>query len=177
MHQLFKKKIHPLIVYPVLAVFAATTVFSGAFFMVKRTAQAQYLLPFEGYITRINYNCLCALSILIQVQPKVETRVGQQAQTYIFFYGPQLLDLILDILGIDIGANFPDIGGIQPPVIMPRLYLWYWPLFYTSNTQILGNYVPGSFPCVAYSGNSCTVTEYAQGAILNVGTALYSIDR
>lgn len=171
---MLKKRIHPLITYPVLVVFAISVVFTGTFFTVKRQAEAAFgLLPFEGRIVRIEYNCLCALSILIQVQPTVPQRSGQQAQTYIFFYGPQLLDTILDLLGIDITANFPDIGGIKPPTgIYPRVFLWYM-IFSTGNQKLLGNYVPGSFPCVAYTGNACSVTEYAQGAILFVGTSLY----
>jgi hypothetical protein len=174
MRDFLKKKIHPLLAYPVLVAFAVCVVAAGTFFAVRHEAQAQFgILPFEGRITRINYNCLCALSILLQVQATVPQRSGQQAQTYIFFYGPQLLDVILDLLGIDIGINFPDIGGIEPPIPMiPRVYLWYM-IFSTGNQRLLGNYVPGSFPCVAYSGNSCSVTEYAQGAILNVGTSLF----
>jgi hypothetical protein len=169
MHPILRKKIHPLITYPVLVFFSVFLVITGLFFTMKSEVGAQYLLPFEGRIVRIEYNCLCSLSVLLQVQPTVYSRQGQQAQTYIFFYGPQLMEIIAGWLGIE-PPDLGDIVDIGAPI--PRLYMWYM-IWNTGNQTLLGNYVPGSFPCVAYTGNSCSVTEYAGGAIFNVGTSLF----
>ncbi len=169
MQKILTKTVHPFISYPVLVIFAVSTVFVGTFFTLKKEVGAQYLQPFEGKITRIEYNCLCALSILLEIQPTAQQRQGQQAQTYIFYYGPQLMETIADWLGIE-PPDMGDIVDIGVPI--PRLYLWYM-IWNTGDQQLLGNYIPGSFPCVAYSGNSCSVSEYAEGAILNVGTSLY----
>jgi hypothetical protein len=155
----YLKKIPAWITYPVLVIFSVAVVGAGAFFYVPKHLQAQgYLVGFEGVLSYIEYNCLCSLSIMLTVHPTITRQQGAQDMQLMFYYAPQVLE--------ELGINW-EINGVPLPI--PRMYLVAPYVAY--DQQTLGNYVPGSFPCVAYTGNSCTVTGYAQGAIINIGAA------
>jgi hypothetical protein len=76
-----------------------------------------------------------------------------------------------DLLFVWAAPILKKLTGIDIPV--PTAYLWCYPVFMQTNAQLLGNYIPGGFPCYEYDGETCTLTGYAEGAILNVGTSLY----
>ncbi len=118
---------------------------------------AQWLVPFEGNPTAIVYNCLCSGSIMITVQPSQAT-----AQK-----GAQTVDLLY-VWAADLLSNFID-PGMFP---VPHAYLWCG-VAWTGSHKLLGNYVPGAFPCYAYVGTGCSFYSNAQGAILNVGSSLF----
>ena len=154
--KILHKRIWPWISYPILVV-ATLIIFVQVFFIaIQNSVIAQGILPFEGTITNIEYNCLCSLGIKLTIQPT--TALQTNVNDYMFYYGGQLLEE----LGI-----WP---GDFPP---PRVYLMYQ-IWYTGDQVLLGNYIPGGFPCVAYiPPYECSIEGYAQGAILNVGTSLY----
>ncbi len=158
----FTKKVSAWITYPVLVFFSFFLVGFSLFFYLPKFIQAQtsVLIPFEGKITNIEYNCLCSLSIMLTVQPTPATQQqGAQTVVLMFYYGAQLLE--------QLGVDFGDLG-----VLVPRVYLWYM-IWSTGNQQLLGNYFPGAFQCWAYAGSGCSVNGEAEGAILHVGTSLY----
>lgn len=116
------------------------------------------LIAFEGNPTQIEYNCLCSGSIMITVQPTV-TGVGPQ----------QPVDLLY-VWAADLLSNFIDLGPFGG--LVPHAYLWCG-VAWTGDHTLLGNYVPGGFPCYQYVGNGCSFKSNAQGAILNVGSSLF----
>lgn len=153
--EILKKKIHPLITYPVLIIFSFSIVFTASFFYFQSKSFAQTLFqPFEGEITDVDYySCVCGLSTLITIRPTLESS-QDQPQQFLFFYAPQ----ILETLGVDF-EWFP----------IPRVYRNYL-IWYAGPQQLLGNYSAFSLPCVAYAGYACYVSGYYP-AILNVGTS------
>jgi hypothetical protein len=159
--RLIQKKVHPLIVYPVLALFSFSLVLVAIFFYIRSEAFAQqFLQPFEGTITDIDYvSCVCGLSTLITIEPTLNTTSGQPEQ-FLFFYGGQVL---CDLFGICFEYN-----GIK---LFPRVFAHYL-IWYSGPQQLLGTYIPVSLPCVAYAGTSCSIDGYYP-AIHNVGTSLY----
>lgn len=162
MPETLKKKIHPIITYTVLILFSISLVVFPLFFYVRSTSFAQgFLLPFEGRITNVDYySCVCGLSILLTITPSTQEQQGQQPQQMLFFYGAQ----VLEELGLSL-----DIGGMQLPI--PRVFANYM-IFTPGSQKLLGNYMPYSFPCVAYIGTGCSISGYYP-AILNVGTSWY----
>ena len=80
----FTKKVSAWITYPVLVFFSFFLVGFSLFFYLPKFIQAQtsVLIPFEGKITNIEYNCLCSLSIMLTVQPTPATQ-QQGAQTVV----------------------------------------------------------------------------------------------
>jgi len=165
MKSIFRKlhaiRIYPLIGYPVLIFFAFFVTGVGSFYYVRHAvvADAAGLIPFEGTITNVEYNCLCEFAIMLTISPiaTTETQATGAPINLLFFYAAQ----ILETLGLDL-------PGPLPP---PRVYAWYQ-IFYPGPQRLLGNYVPAEIPCVAYVGTACSINGYAQGAILNVGTQL-----
>lgn len=159
MWKFLQKKITPWLGYPMLVV-ASVLIFvlSGTIYLqhnINKVIAQSGFQPFDGQITEIEYNCLCSLGIKLTIQSQTT-----QGREYIlmFYYGGQ----ILEALGI-----WP--GDIPPP----RVYMHYQ-IWYTGSQILLGNYIPGGFPCVAYVPlYECSVDGYGEGAILNVGTSLY----
>jgi hypothetical protein len=159
-----KKKIHPLITYPLLVFFSFYVVLVPLFLYVQTPAFAQgFLLPFEGRITQVDYvSCVCGLSVLLTIEPTTESQQGKQASQMLFFYGAQLID---DLFGINFSIN-----GIKLPY--PRVFAAFL-IWYAGPQKLLGNYLPYSFPCVEYvPPYSCQINGYYP-AILFVGTSLY----
>lgn len=159
----WKKRIHPLLAYPILVFFAVSVVALPFAWYATTPAAAQLLFaPFEGTITSVDYvSCVCSLAIKITVQPTTDwgQTQGYQSREMLFYYAPG----ILEQLGIDFDW-FP----------IPRLYTWAWlNIWYTGEAVFLGNYVPYNiFPCVAYVGTGCSIEGYYP-SILNVGSSLY----
>lgn len=144
-------------------VLAAVIVGAGAclaaiiYFYVPFSAAAAVILPFEGKVTNIEYNCLCSGSIMLTVQPTEATqKQGAQTMDLLFVWAAPLLKKIADV-----------------DVPVPTAFLWCYPVFVQTNAQLLGTYVPGGFPCYSYDGTSCSLKGYAQGAILYVGTSAF----
>ncbi len=117
------------------------------------------LVPFEGSPTNIEYNCLCSGSIMVTVQPSAAT-----AQK-----GAQRVDLLY-VWAADLLSNYIDMGVFS--ALVPHAYLWCGVAWEGDHT-LLGNYVPGAFPCYQFVGNGCSFKSNAKGAILNVGSSLY----
>lgn len=117
------------------------------------------LIAFEGTPVAIEYNCLCSGSIMVTVQPTEAT-----AQN-----GAQQVDLLY-VWAADLLSNFIDLGAFSG--LVPHAYLWCG-VAWTGDHELLGNYVPGGFPCYQYVGNGCSFKSNAQGAILNVGSSLF----
>lgn len=130
---------------------AATWLFSN-----PQAIDAQGLIPFAGYPTYIEYNCLCSGSIMVTIEPTEGMRQqGHQTMNYLYVWAA---DLLSDYMP----SGMP----------IPTAYLWCG-IAWTGSHTLLGNYVPGSFPCAAYVGTGCSITGYAQGAILNVGSSAF----
>ncbi len=158
----YLKKISAWITYPLLVIFSVVTVGASAYFYVPRKLMAQgYLQGFEGILVDVDYvSCVCSLALLMTIEPTVTAAQGGAAHTqYLFYYAPQILE--------QLGIKW-EIGGL--PIPIPRMYLVAPYVAYEQQT--LGNFVPGGFPCVAYSGNSCTINGYYP-AIVNIGAAPY----
>lgn len=137
----------------------------GIFFFPQSGSSSSGILPFEGTITDIEYNCLCSGSILLTIQPtQASQQQGAQQKKLLLIWAAQLME--------ELAEEF----GIEPPVplIIPRTYLWCQ-VYYSGDQQLLGNYIPGGFPCYEFVGppDYCRFKENAEGAILNVGTSLY----
>lgn len=117
---------------------------------------AQGFLPFAGYPSYIEYNCLCSGSIMVTVTPTPGMRQkGYQEMQLLYVWAADLLS---------------DYMPNEMPV--PTAYLWCG-IAWTGSHTLLGNYIPGSFPCAAYTGTNCTITGYAQGAIVSVGSSAF----
>ncbi|MCI0619436.1 hypothetical protein L0Y40_00135 [Candidatus Wolfebacteria bacterium] len=153
-----KKKIHPLITYPVLVIFSIILVFVPTFLYVSSPSFAQgVFVPFEGRITNVDYySCVCGLSVLLTVEPTTEVQSAKQERQLLFFYGPQALE--------ELGFDF----GFVP---IPRVFVFYL-IWYAGPQKLLGLYTNARLPCVAYAGTSCTVSGYYP-AIWFVGTSVY----
>lgn len=169
-----KKTIHPLIAYPLLVIFSLVLFAESMFFVIKHEVVAQtqgYIAPFDGYITYVEYNCLCSLGIKLTITPITQTSRTNWGTSYdlMYYYGPQLLEEVVELFGLDM----PDEGLLGEPIIIPRLYAFY-NIWYAGEQKLLGNAVRGSFPCVAYIPPSeCSVDGYGQGAVMMVGTSMY----
>lgn len=154
--------VSPWIAYPVLVIFSLVVAGSALYFYIPKKLLAQsYIQPFEGTIEDIDYvSCVCGLALLMTIVPTQAT-AGSSAssgqQQYLFYYGAQILE--------QLGVEW-EIDGY--PIPIPRMYLVAPYVAYSQ--QALGNYLPGEFPCVAYSGNSCSVEGYYP-AIINIGAA------
>jgi hypothetical protein len=160
MLEILKKKIHPIITYPVLILFSISLVVFPLFFYVRSTSFAQgFLLPFEGRITNVDYvSCVCGLSMLLTITPTTQEQQGQQPQQLLFFYGAE----VLERLGL--------LGDLPLPI--PRVFANYM-IFSPGSQKLLGNYLPYPFPCVQYVPPvSCGLNGFYP-AILNVGTSWY----
>jgi hypothetical protein len=139
----------------------------GIYFPNTPFALSVWPLPFEGTITNVEYNCLCSLSILLTVQPSAATaQEGQVTKQLLLVWGAQLLEAITKKFGFELP------GGA--PLIIPRTYLWCQ-VFYAGNQRLLGNYIPGAFPCYEFVGppDWCRFKMNAEGAIFNVGTSAF----
>lgn len=144
--------------FAVLVIFA--TVAWGYAYALRAHAVVRPI-PFEGRIVNIEYNCLCSGSIMLTVEPKLESSVARQGpQTTIMYYWAA--DALSRILGEIIDFPFPG----------PRIYMFYQ-IFYTGNQTLLGLYYPQPVPCIAYVGTACSETGEAQGVLIGVGTSLY----
>lgn len=152
MMPLFSKKIVSLLILAVgISLSAAVWVLYS-----PQAGSAQGFLPFGGYPTYIEYNCLCSGSIMVTVTPTPSMRQkGYQEMQLLYVWAA---DLLSDYLPNEV------------PV--PTAYLWCG-IAWTGSHALLGNYIPGSFPCAAYVGTGCSITGYAQGAIVNVGSGMY----
>ncbi len=147
-------------------VFSGIIVFSGLMLALNvwlfnpEPTVAFGLIPFEGYPTYIEYNCLCSGSIMVTVQPSV-TAVGPQ----------QNVDLLY-VWAADLLSNFIDLGPFSG--LVPHAYLWCG-VAWEGEHKLLGNYVPGAFPCYQFVGppDWCRFRSNARGAILNVGSSLF----
>ncbi len=129
--------------------------------IIPRTADAYLMLPFEGKIINIEYNCICSGSIMLTIQPTISSiQYGAVTQQMLFVWAAEVLDELLDLL------------GIQLPLPLPSAYLWCQ-IYRTGNQQLVGTYIQGAFPCAAYTGNGCAIRGYATGAIFSVGTSLF----
>ncbi|HXK39788.1 MAG TPA: hypothetical protein VJ837_03070 [Candidatus Paceibacterota bacterium] len=161
MKNIFSKPVPLWITYPVLVIFALSVVGTGAYFYVPK-AIAQWFPPFEGRITYVEYNCLCSGSIMLTIV--ASTPSGLQNQ-------PQPLNLMYywaaDALGKIAGELF---AGFPFPI--PTIFPFYM-IFNPGEQRLLGLYAPGGVPCVAYVGSACSITQYADGILLFVGTSLY----
>lgn len=133
---------------------------SGAVWFVNpKTTDAQFLVAFAGYPRAIEYNCLCSGSIMVTVEPTPTMRQqGQQQMDLLFVWAA---DLLSEYMPFDVPT--------------PTAYLWCG-VFWQGNQTLMGNYVPGGFPCVQFVGppDWCRTLRTAQGAILNVGSNLFS---
>ncbi len=120
------------------------------------------LVAFEGHPTEIVYNCLCSGSIMVTVEP---TQATQQK-------GAQTVKLLY-VWAADLLSNFIDFGMFAG--VIPHAYLWCG-VAWTGDHELLGNYVPGGFPCYEFVGppDYCRFKENANGAFLNVGSSLWS---
>lgn len=164
MKETFFKKMPWWLTYPTLVVFAFSIFATWTYFYVPRMifAEAQGLpRPFEGNISYIEWNCLCSGSIMWTITPTTAWGLETQGPSInIMYYWAA--DAFSHILG----------GILDLPIPGPRIYMNY--MVFTEGDQVLlGNYFPMSVPCVAYVGSACSVTGYAQGVSIGVGTSLY----
>lgn len=153
-------RFHPVFSYTVLILFSFWLVGTGLFFFLNSpVAMAQYLQPFEGRITNVDYySCVCGGSILLSIEPTTESTQGQPTEMLFFYAGQALADLGLDL----------SISGIA---LYPQLFA-FKNIWYAGPQRLLGLYIPTPLPCVAYAGTSCTIEGYYP-AIHMVGTSLY----
>lgn len=153
--QNLNKKVNPWLSYPILALFSFTIVWFWGYFYIPKALAVVLPRPFEGKISRIEYNCLCSGSILLYITPT--TASGEIAQ------GPELP--LMYYWAADAISQLVDIPG-------PRIYA-FWQIFYPGSQKLLGMYYPYSAPCVAYVGNGCSVNGYSYGVLMTTGTSLY----
>ncbi len=153
-------------IYAVAIVCMGALTASGIYFFGdEQTAEGQVVLPFEGKIVNIEYNCLCSGAIMLTVQPTPATQQqGAQQMDLLLVWAAQALQSIADNFGVDAVL----------PLIIPTTFLWCQ-VYDVGNQQLLGNYVPGGFPCYEFVGppDWCRFKMNAQGAILYVGTSAF----
>lgn len=149
------RKVSPWVGYPMLVLLSFTVIWAWGYFYIPKALGVVLPRPFEGHITQIEYNCLCSGSILLTVQANTASGIQNQ--------GPQLR--IMYYWAADALSRFVDIPG-------PRIYA-FWQIFYPGSAQLLGMYYPTAVPCIAYTGNACAITSYAQGVLMSTGTSLY----
>lgn len=122
-----------------------------------KKADAQYLVPFGGYIVNVDYaTCSCGFVIF-----DIYDKTKQTEYRIIWFYLAQLLS--------DLGLEMPDLLEMG----IPRIYAYgaIWP---GSEASVVGNFVP--YPgaiCAVISSTGCSVAEPgAAGYLLNMGTSV-----
>lgn len=155
------KKMPWWVTYPVLVTFSLTVVYTWGFFYVPRALGVVFPVGFEGTLDYVEYNCLCSGSIMLTVTPTSPASVARQGpQTNIMYYWA--------------ADAFSQIGGeiVDFPLPGPRIFPFYM-IFTPGSQKLLGLYYPMSVPCVAYVGTACSITGYAQGVLILVGTSIY----